>query len=216
MSNFDDQLDSIIDAHLRYLEGDGPAPDLASLPEDLREEAEARVALFDAMWGAQVEPPVDDPVARRFGFDRAGEDIALDGHRVSALRKAAGYDLGELLARVTSAGGDINAGALFRLEQSASSLVAQPTASALVAALSTALADIEASTDIDSGAVRAFLDSPEFYELIDSWAADHHLERDEVCTVVTDRVLAAQYRAEDVTVEQLTAIVRAILDTLEP
>lgn len=216
MSNIDEQLEPIIDAHLRHLEGDGPAPDLTSLPDDLRQEAQTRVTLLEATWGTRLEPPADDPVARRFGFDRVGQDIAVDGRRVAAIRKAAGYDLGELLLRATAAGGNINAGALFRLEQSASTPLAQPTASALVAALSTTLAEIQAAADIDLGAVRAFLDSPEVYLLIDSWAVEHRWERDEVRTVVEERVLAVQYRADDVTVDQLTAIVRAILDSLEP
>ncbi len=216
MSNIDDQLEPIIDAYIRHLEGDGPAPDLTSLPDDLRQEAQDRIALLEATWGTRLEPPADDPVSRRFGFDRVGRDIAVDGRRVAALRKAAGYDLGELLSRATAAGGDISAGALFRLEQTASTPLAQPTASALVAALSTTLADIEATDDIDLGAVRAFLDGPEVYDLIDGWAAEHRRERDEVRRVVEERVLSAQYRAEDVTVDQLTAIVRTILDSLEP
>lgn len=216
MSNIDDQLDPIIDAHLRYLEGEGPAPDLTSLPDGLREEAQARVDLLDAMWGTQIEPTADDPVARRFGFDRAGEDIAINGHRVAALRKTAGYDLAELLARITSAGGEISIGALFRLEQSDSMPLNQPTASALVAALGTTLAAIEAAFPLDLGAVRAFLDSPGFVDLIDSWAADHQRERTEVRAIVQERVLALQYRAEDVTADHLTAIVQAILNSLEP
>jgi hypothetical protein len=216
MSNIDDQLDPIIDAHLRHLEGDGPAPDLTSLPDDLREEALARVALLEAMWGTQITAPTDDPVARRFGFDRAGETIAVDGRRVAALRKAAGYDLAGLLSRVTSAGGDIVIGALFRLEQNDSTPLPQPTASALVAALGATLAAIEASADLDLGAVRAFLDSPAFYDLVDTWAAEHQRARDEVRGVVTERVLAVQYRAEDVTTEHLTTIVQTILDSLEP
>lgn len=216
MSNIDDQLDPIIDAHLRHLEGDGPAPDLTSLPDDLREEAQARVALLEALWGTQITAPADDPVARRFGFDRPGETIAVDGHRVAALRKAAGYDLAQLLSRVTAGGGDIAIGALFRLEQSDLTPLRQPTASALVAALGTTLAAIEAAADIDLGAVRAFLDSPAFYDLVDTWAAEHQRERDEVRAVVEERVLAAQYRAEDVTTEHLTTIVQTILDSLEP
>ena len=89
MSNIDDQLDPIIDAHLRYLGGEGPAPDLTSLPDDIRQEAQARVALLEASWGTGLEPPADDPVGRRFGFDRVGQEIAVDGRRVAALRKAA-------------------------------------------------------------------------------------------------------------------------------
>ncbi|WCO67955.1 hypothetical protein PO878_04360 [Iamia majanohamensis] len=216
MSNIDEQLDPIIDAHLRHLEGGGPAPDLAALPDGLREEAEARVILLEATWGTQVTAPPDDPVARRFGFDRAGGIIAIDGHRVAAIRKAAGYDLAKLLARVTAAGGDIAIGTLFRLEQSDSMPLSQPNASALVAALGTNLSALEAAVDIDLGAIRAFLDSPAFYDLVDSWAAEHQRESDEVRSVVEERVLALQYRAEGVTTDHLTTIVQTILRSLEP
>jgi transcriptional regulator with XRE-family HTH domain len=216
MSNIDDQLDAIIDAHIRYLEGDGPAPDLAGLPDELRDQAHARVVLLEAMWGAELQPPADDPVARRFGFDRPGQDIAIDGRRVAALRKAAGIDLTELLARVTAAGGTINAGTLFRLEQNASTLMTQPTVSAIVAALNVALTDIESADEVNLSPVRAFLDSPAFYELIDDWSGKYGRQRDEVRSVVAQRVLAAQYRAEDITVDHLVEIVQAILDSLEP
>ncbi len=216
MSSIDDQLDVIIDAHLRHLEGDGAAPDLTTLPDDIREEAQARLALLEAVWGAQVEPPVDDPVARRFGFDRASESIAIDGRRIATLRKSAGLNLAELLTLITTAGGTINAGDLFRLEQNSSSNVDQPTASALAAALGTPLADIEAVGQVDMGVVRAFLDSPAFHQMIDAWAAEHGVNSERAQRTVTERVLAAQYRAAGVTVDQLLEIVRAILDTLEP
>jgi hypothetical protein len=217
MSNIDNQLDAIVDAHVRYLEGDGPAPDLSTLAPELRDEALARVQLLEASWGAVLEVPSEDPVARRFGFDRAGQTITVNGRRVAQLRKATGMEFDTLLGLVTAAGGDITAAILFRLEQNSSADVAQPTASAIVAALQTTLADIETTTtSTATDPVRLFLSSPRFAEIIDDWAYRFGRLASEVRITVTKRVLAVQYRAEDVTDEHLTEIVQTILHSLEP
>lgn len=217
MSNIDEQLDAIIDAHLRYLEGDGPAPDLTTLAPELRDEAIARVRLVEASWGAIPDLPTEDPIARRFGFDRAGQTITVNGRRVAQLRKATGMGFDTLLGLVTAAGGDITAANLLRLEQNSSASVAQPTASAIVAALHTTLADIEpTTTSAATDRVRSFLSGPRFVDLIDDWANRHGRPTSEVRTTVTERLLAVQYRAEDVTDEHLIEIVQTILDSLEP
>ena len=216
MSNIDDQLDAIIDAHLRYLEGDGPAPDLAALAAELRAEAHARVRLLEASWGAAVEVAAEDPVARRFGFDRAGQEVTIDGRRVAQLRKAAGMELDALLGRVTAAGGNITAGNLFRLEQNSSATVTQPIASAIVAALHTTLAELETAEHPASNPVYLFLSGPRFADIIDDWARRFGGQSSEVRAVVTDKVLAVQYRAEDVSDDHLAEVVQAILDSLVP
>ncbi len=216
MSNIQDQLDDIINDYLRHLEGDAPAPDLSGLPGDLRDEARIRIALLDAMWGSQLEPAEDDPVARRFGLDRPDQRIAIDGRRVASLRRAAGIDLKELLRLVTTAGGTISGGDLLRLEQNQSTELPQPTATALVAALGTSLHELEAAEQLDLDAVRSFLDSPDFDDRVASWAADHEREVADVRPIVVQRVLALQYRATDVTHDQLVAIVEAIFDSLKP
>ncbi len=215
MDNINDPLDALIDAHLHHLEGEAAAPDLADLPADLQAKATARIALLEACWGVSLEPPEEDPVARRFGFDRAGKAITIDGSRVASYRKATGIDLKELLARVETAGGRIAPGALYRLEQSRSTSLDQPTASALVAALKVALADIEAAGQSGPARIRAFLDGPPFHQLIDDWAGTYGRDRTEVRREVARQVVAAQYRAEDVTDDQLIEMVQAILETLE-
>lgn len=217
MSNTDGELDGITDAYLRFLEGGGPRPSLDSLPANLRDEAQARMRIIDAMWGAQVVAPTvaDDPVARRFGFNRAGQQVFIDGRQVAALRKRAGLDLKELLARVTAAGGDIAAMALLQLEQSRSTPVSQPTASALVAALDTLLAGIEAAPDMDYDDIRRFLDGPELGELIARWAAENDDDPLRARSVVAERMLVTQFRAADVTTDHLLDIARAILRSLE-
>lgn len=217
MSNIDDELDTIIDAYLNYLEGNGPEPRLDTIPADLRNEAQARLRIVDAMWATHTEDRTltNDPVAQRFGFDKSGETIFVNGRRVAALRKSAPMDLKELRAKITAAGGDITAMALLNLEQNTSTPVPQPTASALVAALDTTLPEIAARPASDADPVQAFLASPAFDELIASWAADHDRDPATVRPIVTNQLQVAQFRAIDVTDEQLLDITRAILHKLE-
>ena len=216
MSDIDDELDGIIDEYLAHLDGAGPAPDLGALPDSLQHEAHARLQLIDAMWHADTHQttPQDDPVARRFGFDRPGQTIAINGKRVAALRKAAGIDLKELLSRITAAGGTIAPAALLQLEQNPSTTVPQPSASALVAALDTTLAEIEAATPLSADPVRAFLDSPAFDDLLARWATEHGRKPNQVRPVVVERVLASHFRADEVTTEHVAEIVRAVLAAL--
>lgn len=216
MSNTDSQLDTIVDAHIRFLEGEGPEPDLTTLAPELRDEAQARLQLLEASWGATIEVPADDPVARRFGFDRAGQTIAIDGRRVAQLRKAAGMDLATLVGLVTSAGGDVTARDLFRLEQSRSASTSQPVASAIVAALHTTLTKLEATAnDAARSPMRLFLSGPRFSDIIDDWAGRFGRPSDEVRSLVTGKALAAQYRADDVSDDHLAEIIQAILASLE-
>ncbi len=218
MSTIEEQLDAIIDAYLAYLDGSGPAPSLDELSTGVRAEAAARLALLDAMWGAAVprRPPHDDPVARRFGFDRAGYDIEIDGRKVSALRKAAAIELKDLTTMVNNGGGDTSTFALLQLEQSGAVTLPQRTASALAAALGVDLHDFEAAADVDFDAIRTFLDSLDFDELIASWAAEHDRDPEPVRKIVADRIRISQFRAAGVTHEQLLDIARAILRTLDP
>lgn len=164
----------------------------------------------------EIPSPSEDPVARRFGFHRAGQDITIDGRKIASLRKSAGIDLKDLATRVATGGGTIAPGHLFRLDQGSPVLVSQPTASALVAALNTSFAEIEAAVDNPSDPTRRFLDSPAFEDIVKNWADEHDRNATEVMPVVADRVLAAQYRADDVTAQQLLAIINSILDNLEP
>ena len=215
MSELEEQLNVIVEEYLRYRDGDGPKPDLSGLPDGLRSEARARFQFLDALWGEDIQPPSDDPVARRFGFDRVGEDIAINGRRVASIRKARNMDLKQLRMSVLNAGGSIAPGDLFRLEQSTSTLLPQPTVSAFVAALGSSISELRAIAEVEKNTVRTFLDGPTFDNIVAVWAADHSRDVQAIRPVVQERVLTAQYRASEVTIEQLADITRAILDSLE-
>lgn len=212
-----DAFTKIIEAQLAHLEGTGPPARLDDLPEPLRSEARARITMLNAMWGAKRPAPTpgNDPIARRFGFERAGQSLSVDGKKVRRLRQAAKIELKEFALMVNTAGGAITTAELLRLEQAASTRVQQRTASALAAALKSPLAAFEADSTAGEHAFRAFLDSPQFDEMLFAWATENSADAEATRTVVESRLLSAQFRAEGVSNDQLEEAVRAILRSLE-
>lgn len=74
----DDQDDALIEAHLLFLRGRGPEPDLAVLPTDRREAITGQFEIVKALADRDPELPSleRDPVARRLGLVAAGSDYS--------------------------------------------------------------------------------------------------------------------------------------------
>jgi hypothetical protein len=78
----DPRMDDVVEAHLRYLRGEGPKPDLSSLSDAERDAVAQMLDLVEAMADSlPPSPPLDeDPVAVRLGLvDQASLDDAQDG-----------------------------------------------------------------------------------------------------------------------------------------
>lgn len=207
-------IDTFVDSYMDYLDGMGDAPSLADLRPELRSEAAARARILEASSGALLEadPTVQDVVARHFGFDRAGQPIAINGTRVAALRLELKLPLDEFVHQVQVAGGDQPLKFWFQAEKNPRIEVPQPTVTALAAVLRTAVESFEADPDV----VGAFAFELEGLEaVVDSWAADHERDPQQTMERVRRELVDAGYRADDVSEEQLLAIVRAILRGLE-
>lgn len=218
MSDIND-IDDILAQYLQFLHGNAPEPNLARLNAAAREEALAQIDVLVALYRVGTPDSNDDPVARRFGFDRAGDDITIDGGRVKRLRKERALSLKELVDLVNRAGGDTSGSALLRIEQQPRAVLPQATVTAIVAALDTTLQELEvledSTIDVEVDRVRAFLASPRFEEEIATWCAAHDRRPREVRPHVEDRLVGAAFRAEDQTDEVLLEIVRTILRGLE-
>lgn len=213
-------IDTIIDQYLQYLDGEAPEPTLDDLTPEERAEAHAQIRVLVALHRTGVPDPDDDPVARRFGFDRAGADIVIDGRRMARRRQERGLKLNELAAAVNRAGGTITTSALLRLEQQPHGAVPQATVTAIVAVLDTSLQDLEpadASADEAVERLRTLLASPRLEAKVAAWCAEHQRSQRDVGRHLEQRLLVgAAYRAEDLTEDALLEIVRAILAGLDP
>lgn len=96
----DDRLDDIVDAHLQFLRGTGPPPDLSNLHEETRSEVLRLLETVDALADSLPQSPSfdEDPVAIRLGL------VVNSASTASADEEATSYDaidasLSELAAR---------------------------------------------------------------------------------------------------------------------
>lgn len=172
-------LDRVIDEYLTHLDGEGPAPELQELPEDIRTEALAMMATISAARDPAPDEAAEQAaaaIAARLGFDRTGT-ISVDGHRVARERKRAGLDRTQLLDAMARAGHSLTMKWLGQLERSEDTPVPADTTTALVAVLGTSVASIEVVRSAEPGSAQAFINSPAFWQMVDAWAVDHDRDR---------------------------------------
>lgn len=212
-----DQLDDVVEAFLAHLAGEGPPPDLTNLSSNVRSEAEARFEMLRASHGALVGSSDSGQarIAARYGLDRAGQQIEITGAKVKRVRMSKRLQLADLALAVQKSGVELSSAQLFRIETAAALPLDQPIVTALVAALNCSVADLETVDTSDLSQVRAFIDSAEFHDLIARWAAEHGLDAGTAARRAGEQLLAAHYRAQDVTREQLRDILQAILRKLD-
>jgi hypothetical protein len=164
-------LADIYEKYLTFLEDGGPEPDLAGLPPDLREEVERQFALLHQGFGVLAGMPdiADDPVFAALGFDRLGTHVDIAGSKLSSVRKRSKLNYAEIVERLQNAGCDLAVRDLFRMEQATSTMLPQPDAMALAAALRVSLAELE-STGAQVGRIQKFLNSDEFHDAMRRWS----------------------------------------------
>lgn len=216
-SNQNDPIEQLVTEYLLHLDGEGERPELADIPHAARAEAAARLHLLDGLRAASVEAPpgAADRIARTLGFDRAGGRIAVSGPRLKRARDAKGMTLKAIASAATSAGTPTRTADLLRVESATSTPVDQELVTVLVAILNTSVDAIEDEFADEVTAMRTFLDGPRFEAMIADWSSERGRDIDQTRTVVRDRALAAQYRAKDITEDQIADLIRAILWSLE-
>lgn len=212
-----DPIEQLVTEYLLYLDGEGERPELDDIPYAARAEAAARLHLLDGLRAASVEAPpgAADRIARTLGFDRAGGRIAVSGPSLKRARDAKGMTLKDIAAAATAAGTPTRTADLLRVESAPSTPLDQELATVLVAILNTSVDAVEDDFPEDMTAMRTFLDGPRFEAMIADWSSEHGREVDHTRTTVRDRALATQYRAKDITEDQIVDLIRAILRSLE-
>jgi hypothetical protein len=217
MTTDDARLAQAIEAFIQHLETGSPEPDLSDLPADLRAEAKARMQLLSAMDGALSGAPEPrlSRAAAALGFDRPDQDIVISGSLLKRQRMDSRRNVGEIADMVRSMGVALTNARLMHLEMAPATPLPQPLVSALAAALDTDVSEIEASADAQVSALRAFLDSPRVADIISTWAAEHDRETQGVAEDVRRQLTGANFRAEDVTFDQLLELLTAILRRME-
>lgn len=85
----------------------------------------------------------------------------------------------------------------------------------LVAILNTSVDAVEDAFSEEMTAMHTFLDGPRFEAMIADWSSEFGRDIDQTRTIVRDGALATQYRAKDITEDQIADLIRAILRSLE-
>jgi hypothetical protein len=209
----------IVDQYMAFLDGGATEPKLDGLSPSARRLVAQHLADLRALHGQLVPDRVEleadnDTVWHRMGFDRDGTTIEIDGRKLSTARKAAGITIQQLVVFARNGGAQLSVADLFRMEQATSTSASQPDASALIAALGVSLDQLESSTPA-SDLMRVFLDSDEFYRVIDEWSAIHGRDAQETVALSRKQLLKTNYRAQDVNTAQLVELLRAVLAKLE-
>ncbi|MDP9332007.1 MAG: helix-turn-helix domain-containing protein [Actinomycetota bacterium] len=217
MTAHDDQptrVDEAFAAYLEYLDGTGAEPDVSTLDSAERAEYERDVATAHALSASTYEPPPleEDPIAIRFGFNRAGSDTNLSGPRLREARKDAGLSVEQLATALTDAGQSRSTAEVFRLEQAATSEVTVAFIGVLAAVLDVAVADLEASDSRLVSDFRAFLASDAFDAEIERWAREHHADVAELRSAARRELAGASFRNAQHSPEQWLALLRAFLE----
>jgi transcriptional regulator with XRE-family HTH domain len=218
MTDYDgtDELDEFIHAYISYLDGDAARPPVEALPAHLRAEATARARLLDASWGAlAADLPENDPIATRFGFDQPADTVPIAGAALRRARKKANLDLAQLAEATGGAGIRVSSYELLEIESSDVTRVKGDLAATLVAVLGAPITDLEPASPRRAN-LGPRLESPWFSELVDDWARSHDRDPGWARNEARRRLLATQFRADDVDDEQLREILAAILHTLGP
>jgi hypothetical protein len=143
----DDRVLDFVDRYLAYLTGADDEPDITLLDEPQRAAALQQLRaleLLDEPEPYQMPPIEDDPVAKRFGFDRTEPTIAISTAALKEAASSAGVPFSELAQRLTAAGRPTRPAELLRLTNTASADVERDLAARFAAILHTTVGDLEA------------------------------------------------------------------------
>jgi hypothetical protein len=212
-----DPVEMFIHDYMLFLDGEGPRPQLSALDPDTRAEVAARLRILRAARTTAAPAPdgARERIALRFGFARAGLPIPISGSKLKSARRRAGLELKQISAALAAAGTPMRTSDLLHVETADTTPIDQPVVTTLVAILGTSVMSLEADFSAEMADMRVMLASPRFEQIIAEWAGEHARDVSEIRQVVHRQALAAKFRAEGISEEQLADIVQAILRSLE-
>jgi hypothetical protein len=212
-----DRVETFLRDYMLFLDGEGPRPLLSALDPGAQADAAAQLRILEAARAAAAPVPdgARERIARRYGFDRPGLPIPISGPKLKSARRRAGLDLKQISAALAAAGTPMRTNELLHIETAATTPIDQPVVTTLVAILGTSVSSLEADVSAEVADMRAMLASPRFEQMIAELAAEHARDVYEIRQVVHRQALAAKFRAEGLSAEQLAEIVQAILRSLE-
>jgi hypothetical protein len=139
----------------------------------------------------------------------------VSGEALRRRRSRLHRKVGDVVSAVQGIGADLTSATLLRLETAPATPLPQPLVTALAVVLDCDVRDLEATSDVQVSALRAFLDSRRASDAIAAWAADHGRDQREVAGQVRRQLTGTNFRAEQVSEDQFFELLSAILRRLE-
>lgn len=215
------ELEELIDAYIRYLEGNGERPDLTGIRPDTAAEASELFRLLDATWASGLDlPPIEkDPVALALGLVPLPDLEAtmwVLGPKLSAVRRRRRLRPSDVARKLTQAGYPHNAKSVVKLEETPANEVTRTFLSALIHALGCNDTELTRDTDdADLDSFAAWLRSEQFDREVAKWAAETNYVGPDLRSAARARLLSARYRRSgDSTPGEWITLVRTVLDSL--
>ncbi|MCZ7537467.1 MAG: hypothetical protein M5T61_17215 [Acidimicrobiia bacterium] len=144
----DDHVLDFVDRYLAYLTGAHDEPDIGLLDESQRAAALRQLRaleLLDEPEPYPMPPIEEDPVAKRFGFDRTEPTITISTAALREAASSAGVPFSELAQRLTTGGRPTRPAELLRLTNTPTVNVERDLAARFAAILRTTVGALEAA-----------------------------------------------------------------------
>jgi hypothetical protein len=194
----DDGVLDFVDRYLAYLTGTDDAPDITLLDESQRTAALQRLhalELLDEPEPYPMPPVEDDPVAKRFGFDRTELTITISTAALKEAASRAGVPFSELAQRLTAGGRPTRPAELLRLTNTVTADVERDLAARFAAILHTTVRDLEAAGSVrGSPTFDDYLALEEARALIEELAAELDISFETIERRSRELVGAAAFR----------------------
>jgi hypothetical protein len=214
------EVEELVDAYIRHLEGNGDRPDLTGIRPDTAAEASELFRLLDATWASDLDlPPIEeDPVALALGLvplpDMEATTWVL-GPKLSAVRRRRHLRPSDVARQLTEAGYPHNARSVVKLEETPANEVTRTFLSALIQALGCNEAELTRGTDADLDRFVAWLRSDQFDREVAKWAAETNYVGPDLRSAARARLLSARHRrGGESTPNEWITLVRTVLDSL--
>jgi hypothetical protein len=193
-----DPVLDFVDRYLAYLIDDENEPNINELDEMQRAAALQRLRVLDVL---EPEPPPtptpieDDPIAKRFGFDRSAATMTISSAALKDAARGADIPFSELAKKLTAGGRPTQARDLLRLTNGVTADVDRDLATRFAAILKTSVDALEAAP-AHTGAMTLdeYLILEEARDVIEQCARDLDIPFDDVQRHARKLVGAAAFR----------------------